>query len=85
MFIHSYQQFNDTEYKTDNNFRLAYQALINYNSSLDSANFIGAAQKPFGLGYLYNIFSRLTCGDIVRSEVFLELFSLKVTIKNISN
>ena len=85
MFILNYQKLTDNDYKSDTNFHLAYQALTNYNSTLAQASFIGAAQKPQGLGYIYHIFSRLSTGDIVKSEVFLELFSLKATIKSISN
>ena len=56
MFILNYQKLAEGEYKTDTNFRLAYQALMNNNASLINAMFIGAAQKPLGLGYIYHIF-----------------------------
>ena len=85
MFILNYQKLAEGEYKTDTNFRLAYQALMNNNASLMKAMFIGAAQKPLGLGYIYHIFSRLPTGEIIRSEVVLELYTLKVTIKSTVN
>jgi hypothetical protein len=85
MFILNYQKLAEGEYKTDTNFRLAYQALMNNNASLINAMFIGAAQKPLGLGYIYHIFSRLLTGEIIRSEVVLELYTLKVTIKSTVN
>jgi len=67
MFILNYQKITDTEFATDTNFKLAYQALLNYNSSLSLASLIGAAQKPLGLGYIYHIFSRLTNGTLIRA------------------
>ena len=85
MFILNYQKLAEGEYKTDTNFRLAYQALMNNNASLINAMFIGAAQKPLGLGYIYHIFSRLLTGEIIRSEVVLELYTLKITIKSTVN
>ena len=85
MFILNYQKLAEGEYKTDTNFRLAYQALMNNNASLINAMFIGAAQKPLGLGYIYHIFSRLPTGEIIRSEVVLELYTLKATIKSTVN
>ena len=85
MFILNYQKLAEGEYKTDTNFHLAYQALMNNNASLINAMFIGAAQKPLGLGYIYHIFSRLPTGEIIRSEVVLELYTLKVTIKSTVN
>jgi len=85
MFILNYQKLAEGEYKTDTNFRLAYQALMNNNASLINAMFIGAAQKPLGLGYIYHIFSRLPTGEIIRSEVVLELYTLKASIKSTVN
>lgn len=37
------------------------------------------------LGFVYHIFSRLPGGAIIRSEVFLELYTLKATVKSIVN
>jgi hypothetical protein len=71
MFILNYQKIAEGEYKTDTDFHLAYQALMNYNATLTNTTLIGAAQKPLGLGYIYHIFSRLPTGEIIRSEVFL--------------
>lgn len=85
MFILNYQKLAEGEYKTDTNFHLAYEALMNNNASLTKATFIGAAQKPLGLGYIYHIFSRLPTGEIIRSEVVLELYTLKATIKSTLN
>jgi len=66
MFILNYQKLTDNDYKSDTNFHLAYQALMNYNITLTTASFIGAMQKPMGLGYIYHMFFRLTNGNIVK-------------------
>ena len=58
MFILNYQKLNDEDLKTDTNFQLAYQGLLNDRATLASASLIGAAQKPLGLGYVYHIFMR---------------------------
>jgi hypothetical protein len=84
LFILNYQKLNDAELKSDSNFQVAYQTLKASNSTLSAVSLIGVAQKPLGLGYVYQIFQRLANGIIIRSEVFLELFSLKITIKSIN-
>lgn len=85
MFITSFQKLSESDLKTDTNFNLAFQSLINSNGSLSDAKLIGVAQKPMSLGYLYHIFMRLYNGAIVRGEVYLESFSLKTTIKGVFN
>ena len=45
MFILNYQKIAEGEYKTDTNFHIAYEALMNYNATLTKATLIGAAQK----------------------------------------
>lgn len=67
MFILSYQKLNDEELKTDSNFQLAFQALKSSNATLNAAALIGVAQKPLGLGYIYQIFQRTSRGIIFRS------------------
>lgn len=83
MFIMNYQKLSDNEIKTDTNFHTAYETLLKENKTLSSSSLIGAAQKPLGLGFVYHIFSRLSGGSIIRSEVFLELYTLKATVKNV--
>lgn len=82
MFILNYQKLNDEDLKSDTNFKLAYQSLRSNNSTMNNAALIGAAQKPMGLGYIYQIFLRLLDSSIIRAEVYLELFSLKINVKN---
>lgn len=66
MFILNFQKLSDSDLRTDPNFRLAYNNLINTNSSLRSAALIGAAQKPIGLGFVYNVYFRLLSGEVSR-------------------
>jgi len=66
MFILNFQKLSDNDLRTDPNFRLAYSNLINTNSTLRSASLIGAAQKPLGLGFVYNIYFRLLTGEVSR-------------------
>ena len=82
MFILNFQKLNDNELKTDTNFNLVYQSLLNSHQELKKAALIGVAQKPLSLGYVYHVFMRYPSGIIVRAEVYLELFSLKVTVKS---
>ena len=83
MFILSFQRIDENDLKTDTNFNIAYEYLLNSNKEWQSASLIGVAQKPLSLGFIYHIFMRATCGTIFRVEVYLEIFSLKVTIKSI--
>lgn len=66
MFILNFQKLSDSDLHTDPNFRLAYINLVNTNATLRSASLIGAAQKPLGLGFVYNIYFRLSTGEISR-------------------
>ena len=66
MFILNFQKLSDNDLRTDPNFRLAYNSLINTNATLKSAALIGAAQKPLGLGFVYNVYFRLISGEVSR-------------------
>lgn len=83
LFIMNYQKLTDEELKNDGNFLLVLQALRNGNATLARSTLVGAAQKPLGLGYLFHLFFRLEDGSLDRAEVYLELYSLKVTLRNI--
>lgn len=83
MFILNFHKLSDDELKTDTNFDIAYQTLLNSDKDLREGSLIGVAQKPLSLGYIYHVFMRHLDGTIVRAEVYLELFSLKATIKNV--
>ena len=83
MFILNFQKLEESELKTDSNFNIAYQELIKSNKEYAGASLIGAAQKPLSIGFIYHIFIRTTANVIIRAEVYLEVFSLKVTIKSI--
>jgi hypothetical protein len=85
MFILNFQKLSDNDLKTDVNFKVVYETLLKEKSNLKNAYLIGVAQKPLSLGYVYHIFMRTANQIIVRAEVYLELFSLKATVKSISN
>jgi hypothetical protein len=53
--------------------------LLDYNFA--SASLIGATKRPIGLGYVYMISFKLENGNIMKGEVYLELFSLKAVAK----
>ena len=83
MFILNFQKLEESELKTDSNFNIAYQELIKSNKDYEGAALIGAAQKPLSIGFIYHIFIRTQANVIIRAEVYLEVFSLKVTIKSV--
>ena len=83
MFILNFQKLEESELRTDSNFNIAYQELIKSNKKYEGSSLIGAAQKPLSIGFIYHIFIRTTSNVIIRAEVYLEVFSLKVTIKSI--
>jgi len=85
MFVLNFQKLSENELKKDTNFRLAAQYLANTNKDLGSADLIGAAQKPLSLGYIYHIFFRLVNSTIVEAEVYIEVYSLKITLKSLVN
>jgi hypothetical protein len=69
--------------RTDPNFRLILNSLRNANTTLKTASLIGAAQKPLSLGFVYHVFFRLASGEIDRAEVYIELYSNKLTLKEL--
>lgn len=71
----------DFEIKNDNNFRLAYQYLTMANLKLGNFSLIGVASKPLNLGYLYNMYFKMDNSTIIRIETFVELYTLKVTVR----
>lgn len=83
MFILNYQILSDDDLRTDPNFRLILNSLRNANITLKSASLIGAAQKPLSLGFVYHVFFRLDSGEIDRAEVYIELYSNKLTLKEL--
>ena len=83
LMITNYQRIDDSELKIDTNFDIAYQYLLNNNADARGAELIGASQKPLSLGFVYHIFMRNSNGIIWRAEVYLESYTLKVTIKNV--
>lgn len=83
MFILNFQKLSDNDLRTDPNFRLAYNNLINTNSTLRTASLIGAAQKPLGLGFVYNVYFKLITGEVSKVQVYIELYSNKLTVKKI--
>ena len=85
MFIMNFQKLDDKQLKTDTNFMLAYQSLLDSVTKLKFASLIGVAQKPMGLGYIYHIFMRDEHGVIIRAEVYLELYSMQASVKNVVN
>jgi hypothetical protein len=84
MFILNYQILSDDDLHTDPNFRLVLHSLFNSNATLSSASLIGAAQKPLGLGFIYHLYFRLQSGEIDRIEVYIELYTNKLTLKQIT-
>lgn len=84
MFILNYQILTDDDLHTDPNFRLVLSSLRTSNATLSAANLIGAAQKPFGLGFVYHVFFRLESGEIDRAEVYIELYTNKLTLKQLA-
>ena len=84
MFILNFQKLEESELKTDSNFNIAYQYLIQNSEKVKEASLIDVAQKPLSLGFVYNIFMRNSNGKVIRAEVYLEAFSNKVTIKKIN-
>jgi hypothetical protein len=83
MFILNYQILTDDDLRTDPNFRLILNSLRNANTTLKTASLIGAAQKPLSLGFVYHVFFRLASGEIDRAEVYIELYSNKLTLKEL--
>lgn len=59
---------------------LAY--LINKKRSLKNAELLGAAYKPYSLGFLYKVNFKLETAQLVTSEVYIEVYSDKISIKN---
>jgi len=82
MFILNYQRLSDEELRSDSNFRMVLNTLYQ-NSTLESASLIGATHKPMGLGFIFHIYFRLQSGSIVRAEAHSELYSNKVTVRQI--
>lgn len=66
LFITNYQRLSEVDIKSDTNFRLVLQYILNNNATLNAASLIGAAMKPLSLGYLYHVYFRLDSGDIVK-------------------
>lgn len=81
LYISNYQKMTDFEIKNDNNFRLAYQYLTMANLKLGNFSLIGVASKPLNLGYLYNMYFKTDNSSIIRIETFVELYTLKVTVR----
>lgn len=75
---------SDDDLHTDPNFRLVIHSLINANATLAKGSLIGAASKPLGLGFVYHVYFRLESGELDRVEVYIELYTNKLTLKQIS-
>lgn len=84
LFILNYQVLSDDDLHTDPNFRLVLHSLINANATLAKSSLIGAASKPLGLGFVYHVYFRLDSGELDRVEVYIELYTNKLTLKQIS-
>jgi hypothetical protein len=79
LYISNFQKLSDADMKTDSNFRLVYDTIINKNKArLDGAQLIGAANKPSSLGFIYHVMFRLVNTEITTFEIYLESYTLKV-------
>ncbi len=79
LYISNFQKLSDADMKTDANFRLVYDNVVNKNKvRLDGAKLIGAANKPSSLGFIYHVIFRLANTEIITFEIYLESYTLKV-------
>jgi hypothetical protein len=82
MFIMNYQKLSEIEFRTNTKVRMVLNFLHDTQQITDS-ELLGAAYKPYGLGFLYKIF--LTIGaqrQLTTAEVYIEAYSDKITLKS---
>ncbi len=82
MFIMNYQKLSEQELRSNSKLRIALSFLYNTKKIGADSQFLGAAYKPYGLGFLYKTFFRLGLSqEIIASEIYIEAYSDKVTLK----
>lgn len=59
--------------------------LYNTKPNLSSSSLLGAAFKPYSLGFLYKLYFIMNTSSIVSAEVYIESYSDKITLKNYAN
>lgn len=62
---------------------LAY--LYNTKPTLNNSSILGAAFKPYGLGFLYKLYFTLSNSNIISTEVYIESYSDKISLKSYVN
>lgn len=64
---------------------MVYQSLLQNNATIAAGSLLGATQRPMTLGFVYQVYFLLATSYIVRAEVYIELYSNKITLKAITN
>lgn len=62
---------------------LAY--LYNTKPNLKTSSLLGAAFKPYGLGFLYKLYFITNTSNILSAEVYIESYSDKISLKSFVN
>ncbi len=62
---------------------LAY--LYNTKPTLNTSSLLGAAFKPYSLGFLYKLYFIMNSSNIVSAEVYIESYSDKISLKSYAN
>ena len=80
----NYQKLTQEEMKSDSKFRMALDYLYS-NQKIKKASLLGAASKPFGLGFLYRIFILDSNSQLFVAEIYDESYSNKIILKSFNN
>ncbi len=82
MFIMNYQKLTQQELRSNSKLRIVLSFLYNNKKIGSDSQFLGAACKPYGFGFLYKTFFRVgLIQEIIASEIYIEAYSDKVTLK----
>lgn len=78
----NYQKLTEQELRTNSKLRIVLSFLYNTKKVTSDSLFLGAAYKPYGLGFLYKTFFKVGLNqDIIAAEIYIEAYSDKVTLK----
>jgi len=81
----NYQKLDYDELHTSSNFRMVLAYLYITKPFLNTSALLGAAFKPYSLGFLYKLYFILNTSDIVSAEVYIESYSDKISLKSYAN
>ena len=82
----NYQKLTEEELRTNSKFRMVLNFLHNSRKVNADSEFLGAAYKPYGLGFLYKSYFKIgITKQLVAAEVYIEAYSDKITLKSFKN